>query len=194
MSLQPYLFRSGRLGFRNWTDADIPGMTAINTDPEVMRYFPSVVTTEETAAFVCRMQQRFHDTGYCYFATDDLSTGELIGFIGITDQTYAAPFTPCVDIGWRLRRDAWGKGFATEGARHCLEYAFRERGLARVIAVAPLINEPSVNVMKKAGMQFKGTFRHPALTACERLVDCVYYEALPAHLPLTENQGSGLTS
>ncbi len=116
-----YIFTSQRLGFRNWLDSDLPKMAAINADEEVMRFFPSTQTKAKTEEFIKRMQAQFEKHGFCYFAVEILESKALIGFIGLSEQTYKADFTPCVDIGWRLGRTHWGKGYATEGAKRVLQ-------------------------------------------------------------------------
>ena len=173
---QSYLFTSTRLGFRNWLATDFDAMAAINADPKVMEFFPAVATKEETTSFIHRMQRQLADKGFCYFAVDTLENSEFIGFIGLLEQTFEAPFTPCIDIGWRLSSNAWNKGFATEGAARCLEFAFQDLNLQKVVAVAPKINIRSEQVMKKIGMKKIGEFEHPLLRNCERLRDCVLYE------------------
>ncbi len=170
-----YLFKSTRLGFRNWTNDDIPQMAAISGDKEVMRYFPATATLEQTERFIKRMQQQYEQRGHCYFAVDRLDTGEFIGFIGLAYQDYEADFTPCVDIGWRLKKTAWRKGFATEGAIACIQYGFERLELEEIYAVAVVPNIPSFGVMKKAGMQKAGSFEHPKLLDNEYLKDCIYY-------------------
>jgi|APTNR8051073442_1049403.scaffolds.fasta_scaffold05936_3 RimJ/RimL family protein N-acetyltransferase len=178
-----YLFTSARLGFRNWLATDLEEMAAINADKAVMEFFPSLTTKEETANFIHRMQKQLADKGFCYFAVETLENHEFIGFIGLSEQTFEAPFTPCVDIGWRLSKKAWNKGFATEGAARCLEFAFQDLDLQKVVAVAPKINIRSERVMEKIGMKKLGEFEHPLLRNCERLKVCVLYEkiALPYH-------------
>lgn len=173
---QTYLFTSSRLGFRNWKEEDIPMMAAINSDARVMEYFPSTQNLEQTTDFVKRMQKEFEEKGFCYFAIDKLENGELIGFTGLHEQTYEADFTPCIDIGWRIKQEEWNKGYATEAAKRCLEFAFGELGLITIKAVAPVINIRSVHVMKKMGMGFIKTFKHPLLEHDERLRECVLYE------------------
>lgn len=171
----PYLFTSERLGFRNWADNDLATQASINADPDVMRYFPAPQTLERTRQFIDRMQQQYRERGYCYFATEKLDTAELIGFIGLAYQDYPAPFTPCVDIGWRLGKAHWHQGLATEGAKRCLQYAFEDLALPKIYAIAPAINQPSIQVMQKIGMQFQYNFEHPALVGDDRLVNCVLY-------------------
>jgi RimJ/RimL family protein N-acetyltransferase len=172
-----YLFTSERLGFRNWCPADIAGMASINANPEVMKFFPATQDREQTAAFIKRMQQLYTERGFCYFAVETLEQEDFIGFIGLAWQEYTAPFTPCVDMGWRLKPEAWGKGYATEGATRCLAFAFSDLGLEKVIATAPLLNIKSISVMEQTGMQPLLQFKHPALTMHPELELCAAYIA-----------------
>lgn len=126
------------------------------------------------------MQKMFDENSYCYFATELLATGEFIGFIGLCEQTYEADFTPCIDIGWRLKESAWGKGFATEGAQACLQYAFNVLQLSTIFSIAPIVNTPSIAVMKKIGMQPIKQFNHPALSGNEYLKLCWLYRITPS--------------
>lgn len=171
-----YIFRSTRLGFRNWMQDDVLPMSRINADPVVMEFFPGTKTMEETQAFVERMQKQFDEKGFCYFAVDRLDTGVFIGFVGISEQTFESDFTPCVDIGWRLSTEQWGNGFATEGAKRCLEYAFNELNLQTIVSVCPVVNKRSAAVMQKIGMQEIRTFDHPLLTHDAWLKNCVLYQ------------------
>ncbi len=176
MAQKEYLFKSSRLGFRDWQEEDLDAFAEMNADPEVMAYFPQGLTREETRAYIKRLQKQFRDRGYTYFATEVLKTGDFIGFIGLGWQDYQAPFTPATDIGWRLKREAWGKGYATEGARRCLGYAFETLHLERVVAVCPVLNKASERVMQKSGMALGGTFLHPGLADTPRLQPCLWYE------------------
>jgi len=172
------LFISQRLGFRNWEDDDISLMAAINRDPEVMKYFPDVKTFIETEDFTRRMQRQYAEKGYCYFAVETLANRQLIGFIGLSEQTFKAEFTPCIDIGWRLAKSAWGKGYATEGAKRCLEYAFDNLRIPEVNAIAPSVNQASINVMAKIGMKKIMDFEHPLLLKNTGLKNCVLYRSV----------------
>lgn len=170
-----YLFRSTRLGFRQWQEEDIPALHKINSDPEVMRYFPQVPRLQDTKAFVKRMQSEYYKRGYCYFAVDLLETGDLAGFIGISERSFPSDFTPCADIGWRLARNLWHRGLATEGARRCLQFSFHECLITEVYSLAPAVNLPSQRVMQKIGMQKVKDFDHPELAANPELRKCVLY-------------------
>lgn len=175
MSNFEFLFSSQNLGFRNWKNSDIDALHAINSDPDVMRYFPALLSREQTEAFLERMQKQFDNKGYCYFAVEHLLDRQVIGFIGLMWQDYVAPFTPCVDIGWRLNPLYWGKGYATEGAKACLNYAFDVLRLETIYSVATAVNLKSIHVMEKIGLSRRGEFIHPRLKDNECLRRCVYY-------------------
>ena len=123
-----------------------------------------------------RLQNHFEKYGYTYFATEILKTGEFIGFIGLAFQDYHTKFTPATDIGWRLKKTAWGKGYATEGAKRCLDFGFKEMKLKRIIATCTLKNANSENVMKKLGMKKAGLLKHPRLKEYPDYENCLCYE------------------
>ncbi len=174
-----YIFTSARLGFRNWDFADIDKMHEINSDEKVMEFFPYIQTKEQTAEFVKRMKKQFEDKGFCYFAVDKLEDNEFIGFIGLSEQTYKADFTPCIDIGWRIKSSEWNKGFASEGAKKCLDYALNDLKLEKVYSIAPKINTKSEHIMIKIGLKKQYEFEHTLLTNYETLKTCVLYKAEP---------------
>jgi RimJ/RimL family protein N-acetyltransferase len=171
-----YIFTSERLGFRNWNLDDIEKMHEINSDEKVMEFFPSIPTKQQTIEFIERMKKQFEDKGFCYFAVDKLENNELIGFIGLLKQTYQADFTPCIDIGWRIKSSEWNKGFASEGAKKCLEYALDVLKIENVYSVAPKINTKSEHIMIKIGLKKQYEFEHSLLTNNERLKNCVLYK------------------
>lgn len=158
-----YIFKSTRLGFRNWRREDLEEFTEMNKDIEVMEHFPKPLSRTESKKLMKRMQVHYEKNGYTYFATELLATGELIGFIGLAYQEYKTEYTPATDIGWRLKKDAWGKGYATEGARRCLTFGFNELGIEKIISICTIRNKKSENVMKKIGMIKKGDFNHPEM-------------------------------
>jgi len=173
--MKNYILTSPRLGFRLFQDSDLDRFAELNSDSEVMRFFPSKLSRKEVADYMKRINAHCEKHGHCYYAVDRLDKKEFIGFIGLAYQNYEVPFCPCTDIGWRLHRSAWGNGFATEGAKACLRYAFEELGKKEIYATAAAINLPSINVMKKIGMKFESTFEHPKLLDNERLKECVVY-------------------
>jgi RimJ/RimL family protein N-acetyltransferase len=170
-----YYFKSERLGFRQWQSNDLAPLFALNSDREVMKYFPSTITLDKTREFISKMSAKYENKGYCYFAVDRLDTNEFIGFIGLSDLTIPVPFTPCVDIGWRLDKKHWKNGFAQEGALRCLKFGFEDLRLDYITAVAPKINEPSLAVMERIGMTKIQQFIHPQLSAHPHLKECYLY-------------------
>lgn len=174
--MKPYLFTSSRLGFRNWTEADLDRFSELNANPKVMEFFPATLDRLESAALMDRLQNQFAERGYTYFATEVKKTGKCIGFIGLSYQDYPAAFTPAVDIGWRLIPEAWGKGYASEGGRSCLDYAFGRLSLDRIVSVCPRWNINSERVMQRIGMQRHSSFKHPKLSGSPHLEECVWYE------------------
>ena len=175
--MDPYLFTSERLGFRNWKASDLEAFARMNAHPEVMRFFPNVLSHDASRKAMKGYQEHLHKRGYTYFAVEIRQTNEFTGFIGLKYQDFEAPYTPAVDIGWRLLPEYWGKGYATEGARRCLEYAFETLGIHRVVSHCPTVNRPSERVMQKIGMEKMGTFDHPLLADHPQLNPCVWYEA-----------------
>ena len=171
-----YLFKSNRLGFRNWIDSDVSKMIDISSDPDVMEFFPAIATKTQTIEFINRMKLMYIEKGYCYFAVDQLKDESFIGFIGLCYQTYESQFTPSVDIGWRLNKKYWNNGLATEGAKKCLDYGFNKLGLKNIIATTPIINIKSIRVIEKIGMEKLTEFKHPRLKYNEKLEDCVCFE------------------
>lgn len=176
MSAVNYLFTSERLGFRTWNEGDKPMFNAMNADPEVMRHFPSGPLSEEASTdFLVRLEDHYQKYGHQYFAADLLASGETVGFVGLAYQTYESPFTPAVDIGWRLKRSAWGKGYATEGAKVCLAFGFNTLDIDHIISTCIPQNQASENIMQKIGMKKVGEFDHPKLMDHPTMKTCVVY-------------------
>ena len=171
-----YLFTSERLGFRPWIQNDLEEFAAMNADPEVMQHFPKPLSREESQEFLDRLFRHYAKHGYCYFAIETLETGELIGFTGLAYQVYESAFTPATDIGWRLKKSAWHKGYATEAANRCLKYAFEDLKLEKIISTCTNKNRPSERVMQRIGMKKMGEFDHPRLQEFPGLQPCIYYE------------------
>ena len=173
-----YIFTSDRIGFREWKDEDIESMSSLNADPDVMRYFPGTQTEEATLALIERMRNQYNKNGFCYFAVDLLETKAFMGCIGCAEQFFESPYTPCIDIGWRLHKAYWHKGLATEGAQRCQQFMLDEHGITDIKAFAPKVNTPSINVMQKIGMRYVGEFKHPALIDYPELEVCEAYQTV----------------
>jgi len=173
--MSKYLFTSNRLGFREWNSDDLPIMASINADPKVMEFFPSIQSVSQTEEFIKRNQKMFAENRFCYFAVELLETNELIGFIGLSQLTFESSFTPCVDVGWRIGLKYWNCGYATEGAKRCLLYAFEDLKLKEVFSVAPVINVKSIAIMHKIGMLQRTYFEHPLLNNFDHLKKCTLF-------------------
>lgn len=156
-----YFFESERLGFRAFKDSDLDPFLKLNSDPEVMKYFPSTLDIEETQDLMVRINDHIKDNGFDFFAVDLLFENRFIGFIGLKRTNFEADFTPCIEIGWRLDKEFWNKGLATEGAKRCLEFAFLDLKLTKVYSFTSLLNKPSERIMQKIGMTKISEFDHP---------------------------------
>ena len=166
---------SERLAFRAWGERDWPFFAAMNASPLVMRFFPSVLTEEESRSMWDRMRTELDEKGYGLYAVELKSSGTLIGLLGFHWADFKAEFTPCVEIGWRLVPEAWGYGYATEGAVACLEYGFSRLGFDRVYSFTACVNHPSQAVMRRAGMKKTAEFNHPEVSADSPLHPHVLY-------------------
>jgi RimJ/RimL family protein N-acetyltransferase len=160
----PIEFKTARLALRAWKEWHREPFAAMNSDPEVMRYFPSLSTAEQSNAIVDVWSQQLAEIGWSNWAVETLDTGEFIGFIGLSVPRRHLPFSPCVEIGWRLKQAAWGHGYATEGATECLRVGFEQLGLEEVVSFTALVNVPSIRVMQRIGMtDANADFEHPAV-------------------------------
>lgn len=152
-----------RLILREWRDEDLEPFAALNADPEVMRHFPAPLSREESDAGAGRIRAHFAASGYGLWAVEVKGGAPFIGFCGLSVPRWEAWFTPCVEIGWRLARSAWGFGYATEGAREAARVGFEELGLDEIVSVAVVANARSRAVMDRLGMVQDGEFDHPLI-------------------------------
>lgn len=150
-----------RLMLRDWVDADVIAFREMNADPRVMEFFPAILTAAESESFHGLIQEEFVKRGYGLYAVEEKETSCFIGYIGFHYAEFPAHFTPCVEIGWRLKAEAWGKGYATEGAAACLSYGFKTFSFDRIYSFTAQCNIRSENVMKKLGMEKIAAFDHP---------------------------------
>ena len=153
-----------RLILRPWRDADAAPFAAMNADPEAMRFFPSVLSRERSDGLLARVRKKWGEDGFSFGAVERKGAG-LIGFCGLNRVRFEAPFTPAVEIGWRLARAEWGQGYATEAARAWAAHGFGPMGLAEIVAFAVPGNARSLAVMDRLGMRRdgQGDFDHPDL-------------------------------
>ena len=159
--------RTERLLLRAWRDSDRAPYAALNADPVVMEHFPAPLTREESDAHVDRMVAALDEQGWGLWAVEVPGEADFVGFIGLSVPGFQAHFTPCVEVGWRLARSAWGEGYAPEGARAALAFAFGELGLDEVVSFTSVGNAKSRRVMEKIGMTHDPAedFDHPNVPA-----------------------------
>ena len=175
------IVETDRLIMRPWRDDDRPALAAICGDAEVRRFYPKVLTAEETSAQIDGVIAATARNGFHFAAAELKSTGKLIGFIGlgvIPDHLRdVIPGRPRVEIGWQLDKAVWGQGLAPEGARAWLDYGWNTLKLEEIVAFTAAINLPSQRVMEKIGMSRKASddFDHPALAPGHSLLKHVLY-------------------
>lgn len=168
-----------RLYLRAWQPSDIDPFAELCADPEVMRFFPDVMSREKSKELIARCIEKQEQDGFCMAPIEIKETGEFLGFVGLNRPTYAAPlpFDPCVEIGWRLKQSSWGKGYASEAAIAWLRFGFETIGLEEIVAFTIPANKPSQKVMERIGMSrdLTGNFLHPSLPSDHPVAPHVLY-------------------
>jgi RimJ/RimL family protein N-acetyltransferase len=170
--------RTERLVLRAWRKADRVPFAALNADPEVMEHFPATLTAEQSDAMVDRIEQMWATSGFGLWTVDEQASGNFIGYVGLSSPTWQAHFTPCVEIGWRLARSAWGQGYATEAASAAMQWAFDSIELPRdeLVSFTVVGNLRSRRVMEKLGFERDpgDDFDHPSLPDWEHRRHVLY--------------------
>ena len=164
-----YTIETERLYLRPWIEADKAGFRAMNSDPQVMEYFPRPLSEQESDALIERISKNITERGYGLWALETKSDREFIGFTGLNLTTFHSEFTPCIEVGWRLKHSQWGKGYASEGATACLNYGFNKLDLDEIFSFTSVLNKRSIKVMERIGMERVKEFDHPNLTEGEKL-------------------------
>ena len=152
-----------RLVLRRFTAVDLDSLVELDSDPEVMRYItggrptPREQVRDELLPAFLAYYERF--AGYGFWAAVEKASGQFLGWFHLRPPEGANPDEP--ELGYRLRRSAWGKGYATEGSRALVRMAFTELGARRVYAETMAVNLGSRRVMEKAGLRLVRSFRLP---------------------------------
>jgi len=173
--------RTERLLLRHWRDADLEPFAALNGDPETMRFFPAPLTRAESDAFAEHVRRRLEAEGWGLWAVEAPGVADFVGFVGLARPSFEAHFTPAVEVGWRLAREHWGKGYATEAARAAVAHGFGELGLDEIVSFTSRLNVPSIRVMERIGMTHDPAddFEHPRVPAGHPLRPHVLYRLRP---------------
>ena len=166
-----------RLALREWRESDREPFAAMNADPRVAEYLSRPLDRTESDAFIDRVLAHWAADGHGLWAVERRADGRFIGFIGLTPPSFEAAFTPCVEIGWRLAPEAWGAGYATEGARAALAFGFERVGLDEIVSFTVPANVRSRAVMERIGMTRDPAddFLHPSFPDGHRLRRHVLY-------------------
>jgi RimJ/RimL family protein N-acetyltransferase len=181
LDAEALVYDTERLRLRQWTDSDRAPYAAMNADPRVMEFFLSVQSREASDASIDAWSTSIAAGGYGNWAVEERETGEFIGFTGLSVPRRALPFMPCVEIGWRLAAQHWGRGYASEAARQALKIGFERFGLDEIVSFTSVVNRRSRAVMERIGMHdAHEDFEHPALPAGHALrPHCLYRIARP---------------
>lgn len=165
-----------RLRLRQWRESDREPFAAMNADPVVMAYFSSPQSRAASDASIDAWQSQFASQGWSNWAVEVLALGQFIGFVGLSIPRRTLPFSPCVEVGWRLAREHWGKGYATEGARAALRIGFERLALSEIVSFTAIGNLRSRAVMERIGMSNTGQdFEHPGIPEGHALrLHCLY--------------------
>ena len=157
--------KTERLLLRRWRDTDLQPFAQINADPAAMRFMPGVMTREETRAMIGRIEEHHRAHGFGIWAVEAPGVASFVGFLGLARVGFEAPFTPAVEIGWRLLPAYWGKGYATEAARAALRHGFEELNLDQIVSFTVPANQQSWSVMERLGMSRdpNDDFDHPRM-------------------------------
>jgi RimJ/RimL family protein N-acetyltransferase len=166
-----------RLRLRAWKPEDRAPFAALNADPRVVEFLPGPLAREESDAVADRIEAHFAAHGFGWWAVEIPSVAPFVGFIGLARPRFTAHFTPCVEIGWRLAAEHWGRGYATEGARAALEFGFTRLGLSEIVSLTVPANIRSRRVMEKLGLTHNPAddFDHRFLPEGHRLRRHVLY-------------------
>lgn len=158
-----------RLNLRHWVESDITSLIQMNKDEDVMRYFPSIMSDDESISFYDRINKHYSDYGYGLFVVEEKVSNKFLGYTGFMMAQFESSFTPCVEIGWRFNKENWGNGFATEAAKACLEYGFAKLNFIEVHSFTSVLNKKSEAVMQRIGMSKVGEFNHPKVSMDSQL-------------------------
>lgn len=172
-----------QLTLRQWKDSDLEPFAAMNADPEVMRFFPAPLTKAESTASFERLRRAIAERGWGLWAVE--IDGVFAGFTGMNTPTFAAPFMPCTEIGWRFHRDFWGRSLAYRAAREALRFGFETLKLPEIVSFTAVTNGRSRRLMERLGFQrdAAGDFDHPSIPEGHALRRHVLYRIRPDTAP-----------
>lgn len=153
---------TSRIILRPWEHDDLVPFRALNADRDVMRFFPAPLSSQESDALAASLQERMHRQGFGAWALEIPGVTRFAGFLGLNIPGFDSSM---VEAAWRLHKNFWGQGYATEGAAMALEAGFSFYGLKEIVSFTATLNLPSERVMQRLGMEHRpqDDFNHPAL-------------------------------
>jgi RimJ/RimL family protein N-acetyltransferase len=159
------MIETDRLLLRRWIEEDREPFFRLNSDARVMEFMPNCLSRSQSDLLVDRIEEHFRKHSFGLYALELREDQSFIGFLGLAIPAFTAHFTPCVEIGWRMSANHWGRGLATEGARAVVRYAFEELRLGALVSFAVPANIRSRSVMERIGMVHNPAedFEHPNL-------------------------------
>jgi RimJ/RimL family protein N-acetyltransferase len=169
------MLRGERVILRQWKESDKTALCALNADPLVMEFFPSVMTEAESLAQFDRFSRAIAERGFGLWAVE--VDGAFAGITGLKEPSSEPNLPPGVEIGWRFHQRYWGRGLALESARLALDYAFSELKLSEVVSFAAVPNQRSWRLMQRLGFTSKASenFHHPKIPVGHWLSEHVLY-------------------
>ena len=170
---------TNRLKLAVFSQSHVSELVRLDADPEVMRYFPATLSSEESAALLQRIIEHQRINEYSLFALHLKESDAFVGWCGLMKVPFSAHFAPAVEIGWRLNKIFWGKGLAPEAAKSVLRFGFLELGLSEIVSFTAELNQPSIRVMQKIRMKCnpEDTFNHPKLPSNHPLQRHILYRS-----------------
>ncbi len=175
------IIETPRLILRTWQATDAAAYFRINQDPKVLEFLGGPLTMQQVTDFMTATNKHQEKLGFTQWAAEIKTTGTLIGYIGLNNTDffapYGAPFSPAIEVAWRLDSNAWGKGYATEGAFASLDYGFNTIGLNEIVSFTVPANKRSIRVMERIGLirDLQGDFAHPKLPSDHPLSHHILY-------------------
>jgi ribosomal-protein-alanine N-acetyltransferase len=169
--------RTARVLLRPFRDEDFAPAAALNADPRVMEHFPGVLTRAESDAFMARLRVGAPERGLGTWAMELPGVAPFVGLFMLKQPGVDLPCQPCVEVGWRLLFEHWGKGYVTEAGHAVLAYAFETLHLGEIVSFTATGNQRSRRVMERLGLRHDaaGGFEHPSVPVGHRLREHVLY-------------------
>jgi RimJ/RimL family protein N-acetyltransferase len=169
--------QTDRLIMRQWNKEDYSAFAEMNADQDVMEFYPDILTIEQSNAMAQKIESEILVKGWGFWAVELKNNKSFIGFVGLHEPGYKLPMSPCIEIGWRLAKEYWGNGYATEAGKAALDTAFKKLKLAEVYSFASVSNKKSQAVMERINMiNTNNNFEHPIIPKNNPLREHVLYK------------------